>query len=154
MSLRFAAIHTASVMVAPVRRLKDPVSFRAQVKGSDDTDLWLRIGFQGRMGYLDEVLSYRIHGSNLSSDVSAMTSNGVEVHEANFARVRKTLSNLQISQYQRKIQSYRLTLAYYLGVQRKFDQAMAIFRDIFHDGGYFVAGKGIAKLLIRKNFMK
>ncbi len=146
MSLRYAAIHTVSVIVAPERLLVDPVSFRARFKGSDDTDLWLRLGAQGRIGYIDKVLSYyRIHGNNLSLDTLAMTANAVAVHEDNLLRVRERMNADQLGQYRRKIAAYQGDLAYQFERKGRYRDARAQYRRMLTQGNMTRALRGIAK---------
>lgn len=146
MSLRYAAIHTISVILAPGRLLQDPVSFRARFRGSDDTDLWLRVGFQGRLGYLDQVLAfYRQHGANLSSDNVAMTQNAVELHEDNYLRARARLRQPEMAAYRKKILAYRNSLGYGLNRAGRYADARAVYRDMLRAGPSLRALRGIGK---------
>jgi glycosyltransferase involved in cell wall biosynthesis len=146
MSLRYAAMHTISVILAPGRLLRDPVSFRARFRGSDDTDLWLRVGFQGQLGYLDQVLAYyRQHGSNLSSDNVAMTANAVALHEDNYLRAQERLRQPEMAAYRKKILSYRNSLGYGLNRAGRYADARAVYRGMLRTGPSLRALRGIGK---------
>lgn len=149
MSLRYAAIHTASIMLAPDRLMNDPVSFRTRFKGCDDTDLWLRIGYQGKMGYLDKILSYyRIHESNLSGDTITMTRNALEVMEDNFLRGRPRWTQRQRKQYEGKINSYRLDLAYSLTQKRKYAEARHTYYSVVRSGKLMGSLRGLLRVAL------
>lgn len=151
MSLRYAAMHTASVILAPGRLMKDPVSFRARFKGCDDTDLWLRVGFQGKIGYLDRVLSYyRIHDTNLSGDMVTMTQNALEVMKDNFLRGRHRWTRTQRNQYSYKMHTYRLDLAYALKAQRKYSEARKVYYSVLGSGRLNASLNGLFRLALTK----
>lgn len=151
MSLNYAAIHTDSVMLARERLLNDPVSFRAQYRGSDDTDLWLRVGAQGSMGYFNRSLAYyRQHGSNLSKNLLAMTRNAVELHEANYLLARHKLSEEERARYRRKIASYQNTVAYLLNKAGEYKEARALLADAARNGEPLQAGRGLLSSFIRE----
>lgn len=124
MSLQYAAMHTISVVLAVDRLTKDPVSFRSRFSGSDDTDLWLRVGAQGTIGYLDTTLSfYRQHEKNLSLDTIKMTENAIEVHEENFLMARHRLSKINLINYKYKISNYNFELGYKFYKENKFKKS-------------------------------
>jgi glycosyltransferase involved in cell wall biosynthesis len=149
MSLRFAAIHTASVIVAPQRLLADPVGFRERFKGCDDTDLWLRIAMQGNVGFLNRVLAYyRLHDSNLSLDTTKMTGNGVAVHEDNYLRARNRMTDQQLTAYRKKITSYQLDLGYKLNVEGEYAAAKKIYFDVLRSGRFYQPLRGICKAMV------
>lgn len=146
MSLRYAALHTDSVMLARRRLLKDPISFRIRFLGSDDTDLWLRVGAQGPMGYLDRVLAYyRQHDQNLSSDSLTMTRNAVEVHEENYLQARHRFSKSDLLDYQKKIAKYHFELGYKLNMAGKYSEAKSSYLNALRLQVDFKTLKGIVK---------
>lgn len=146
MSLRYAAIHTDSVIVAPLRLLKDPVSFRQRFRGSDDTDLWLRIGAQGSIGFLNIVLAYyRQHGKNLSFDLIAMNENAVEVHENNYLYARHILSKKQLTEYRYKIASYQRNLGYQFYRKGKFSESRLAYINAMRGGAIIQGLQGMLK---------
>lgn len=149
MSLRYAAMHTATVILAPQRLMADPISFRLRFRGSDDTDLWLRTGCQGAVGFFNTVLAYyRQHDNNLSSDKIAMTENAVRVHQDNFIRAKQFFNHNQLVQYQNKLLSYQLTLGYFLYKNKQYANAQCVYIDLIRQG-YWVSGLiGIAKNLL------
>jgi hypothetical protein len=83
-SLNYAAMHTDTIILSRERLLSDPVCFRYRFRWADDTNLWLRISSQGKIGYYDRVLAYwREHDLNTSSNGFEMAENGIEIHEDN-----------------------------------------------------------------------
>jgi glycosyltransferase involved in cell wall biosynthesis len=151
MSLQYAAMHTASVILAPRRLMKDPVSFRERFKGCDDTDLWLRVGFQGKIGYLDKILSYyRIHDTNLSGDTISMTKMALEVMEENYLRGRARWSQSEQDQYKQKIHTYRLDLAYALRKQRRYREAGDLYFSVMRYGKIGDALNGLLRMAAAK----
>jgi len=129
-SIRFTALHTATVMIAPSRLLEDPPSFRKRFGGTDDADLWLRIGFQGKIGYLDRVLSYyRKHESNMSNNELVMKEWQLDMHEDNLLRGLARMTQQEQQAYRRKIADFRLTLAY---LYRKAGQRKASLQECLH----------------------
>jgi glycosyltransferase involved in cell wall biosynthesis len=149
MSLRYAAMHTDSVMLARHRLLKDPISFRLRFMGSDDTDLWLRVGAQGQMGYLDIVLAYyRQHEQNLSSDTLAMTRNAVEVHEENYLLARSRFSENELLAYRNKIAKYHFELGYKLSTAGKFSEAKRSYLNALRLRVDYRTLKGLIKVSV------
>lgn len=112
-SLYYAAFHTQSVMLAKHRIKWDQVQFDTQFTICDDTDLWLRIGMMGRVGYLDKVLSYyRQHNSNLTRKRLIWAEDTVLLHEQHFQRVTAMMNEQQRQSYQQKIAQCCRELAY------------------------------------------
>ncbi|HRF44128.1 MAG TPA: glycosyltransferase [Candidatus Competibacteraceae bacterium] len=149
MSLRYAAMHTDSVIVAPLRLLKDPIGFRQRFRGSDDTDLWLRIGAQGSIGFLNLVLAYyRQHGNNLSFDLLAMNENAIEVHENNYLHARHFFSRKQLIQYRHKIASYQTNLGYQFYRQGRFFESRLAYTNAIRKGDIIQGFLGILKTYI------
>ena len=146
MSLRYAGIHTDSVIVAPARCLADPISFRKRFRGSDDTDLWLRIGAQGRMGFLNEVQAlYRIHPGNLSADAIRMNENGIELHRANISYAAQRMNAEQLGRYRAKINKYQTELGYKLYMVGQFGRSRAVYWRALREGALARGLQGIAK---------
>lgn len=149
MCLNYAAMHTDSVIIAPQRLLEDPVSFRKRFRGSDDTDLWLRIGFQGPVGYLNTPLAfYRQHDNNLSADKIKMTENAIELHQVNYMQAKHVLDASQLALYRKKIRSYQLDLAYFLYKKKEFSKARKVYSEIRKGGAMLKGIKGILKTYI------
>lgn len=149
MSLRYAGMHTDSVILAPQRLLADPVSFRLRFRGSDDTDLWLRVGSQGAVGFLNSVLAYyRQHDNNLSSDKVAMAENGLDLHRDNYLRAKSFFTGSQLQQYRRKLVSYQSDFAYFLYKDKQFVKARAVYSDLIKQGVIVDGLKGAAKTVV------
>lgn len=112
-SLYYAAFHTQSVMIARHRVPWQTVNFDTQFTICDDTDLWLRIGMMGRIGYLDRILSYyRQHDSNLTRKKIVWAEDAVLVHEQNYRRIESRMRAENKIAYQRKIAQCCRELAY------------------------------------------
>lgn len=153
MSLRYAAMHTGSVMLARNRLLKDPISFRARFLGSDDTDLWLRVGFQGPMGYLDRVLAYyRQHGQNLSGDVLSMARNATEVHEENYLLGKYRFSNHERHVYRKKIAMHHFEVGYKLHATGLFIAAKNSYLSSLRLTTNYKSLKGLIEVFILNLF--
>ena len=151
MSLRYAGIHTDSVIVAPARCLADPISFRKRFRGSDDTDLWLRIGAQGPMGFLNEVQAlYRIHPGNLSGDAIRMNENGIELHRANITYAAQRMTAEQLIRYRAKINKYQTELGYKLYMARQFDRSRAVYWRALREGAVARGLQGIVKACLHQ----
>lgn len=151
MSLNYAAFHTDSVIVCPQRLLADPVSFRQRFRGSDDTDLWLRIGAQGSIGYLNQTLAYyRQHSNNMSSDSLKMTENAVELHQANYLHAKHFMDAQQLKSYRKKIASYQSTLGYFYYKKNLFSQSIFVYAAAAINGMPMMAIKGILKSSIKQ----
>jgi glycosyltransferase involved in cell wall biosynthesis len=64
-------IIVSSVLVR--RSALDPMPFRAGINGCEDWDLWLRLSLKTRMAFIDDALTlYRVHGTNMSSNLRSM----------------------------------------------------------------------------------
>lgn len=112
-SLRFAALHTQSVMVARRRLPPGLLQFDEQYFVVDDTDMWIRLGMQGPMGYLDQQLShYRLHDTNITRNRKKLVNDSVRLHTLNYARVEPKLSAIEKEYYREKIARYLGELAY------------------------------------------
>jgi len=155
MSLRYAAMHTATVILAPQRLMADPISFRLRFRGSDDTDLWLRTGSQGAVGFLNTVLAYyRQHDNNLSSDKIAMTENAVRVHQDNIIRAKQFFNHHQLAQYRHKLLIYQLTLGYFFYKNKQFANAQNVYIDLISQGYWWAGLIGMAKNFLFKSLDK
>ncbi len=113
MSLHYAAVHTQSIMIAR-ERLSDPrVDFDASFVVCEDNDLWIRVAMQGRLGYLDAVLSaYRQHGSSVTRDPYRYIRESVKFHEHNRRRIDSALNDDERRQYREKLAAYLRDLGY------------------------------------------
>ncbi|XLZ68507.1 glycosyltransferase [Massilia sp. SR12] len=151
MCLHYGALHTVSVMLAPGRMAAGLLAYRAEFKGCDDTDLWLRVARQGSIGYLDEILSsYRLHGANLSGDTVTMTANAVRVHQDNWQYARTRLAPAELARYRRKIVQYQLDLAYQLSEQRRDREACAVYRQVLRGGTWLAPLQRMARLGLKR----
>lgn len=155
MSLYYAAMHTDSVIIAPYKLLADPVSFRLRFRGSDDTDLWLRIGSQGPIGYLNSTLSYyRQHASNLSSDTLRMTENAIELHQSNYLQAKNRFDENELKKYRKKINSYKLYLGYIFYKEGKHLKSIRTYTETMLNGHLIRGFKGAIKSTLFYIFQK
>jgi GT2 family glycosyltransferase len=112
-SLRYAAMHTQSVMIAAERVAPESLRFDPQFLICEDTDLWIRIGMQGPTGYLDRVLSgYRQHSSSITVDSERRCREMVGMHAHNFARIQGALDAGDARRYRAKLAGLAADLAY------------------------------------------
>ena len=106
-SVRYAAIHTISVMIAINRIDRDSINFDTQYKVCDDTDLWIRLGLKGAMIYLHKPLAnYRQHGTNITRDQIKVQEDALLLMENNFPRVVNTLKNVERQALKARITHY------------------------------------------------
>lgn len=88
-SIHYAALHTNSVMIARERISSGCLQFDTQYKVCDDTDLWIRLGLEGKMIYVDRPLaSYRQHGSNITRDRLGAQEDAIRCLLSNFQRMQ------------------------------------------------------------------
>lgn len=102
-SLVAGAIHTSSVLIAKNRLPEGIIHFDTQFTICDDTDLWIRLGLQGKMGFLNQVLSsYRQHQASITRNIEKFRRDTALLHKVNFKRIEKLLDKEQISQLRKK----------------------------------------------------
>lgn len=149
MSLRYAGFHTDSVMLARARLLDDPPSFRKHYNYSDDTDLWLRVGAQGSVGYLDIPLAYyRMHESNLSANTPVMAELALALHRANRLLATQRLSKAALQQYDKKISDLILENAWHQRKSGNLPAARELYLNALRRGRIASGLQGIAKTLL------
>ena len=153
MSLRYAGMHTNSVMLALDRLKDDPPYFRKLFGYVDDTDLWLRVGAQTSIGYIDRVLAFhRTHKTNLSADSLAMMEYGLLVHHFNRTLFTNRFSEGDLSAYCRKIAETHITCAYRYRSLGDMDRCIYHYRMAFLNGQPGHAAKGLARAFLHKFF--
>jgi glycosyltransferase involved in cell wall biosynthesis len=83
----YAGFHTITTMIARDRLPPDFVlDYDTRYKVCDDTDLWIRLGFAGRVVYLDQALShYRIHANSITSNGRVVANDIAALLEFNVA---------------------------------------------------------------------
>lgn len=112
-SLRMGALHTQSVLIAKKRLPTDTVHFDTQFTICDDTDLWMRLGLLGKIGFLNRVLSsYRQHESSITRNREKLLLDWLKLHQLSYQRVGNKLAATQLQQYRRKISLGFADLAY------------------------------------------
>jgi glycosyltransferase involved in cell wall biosynthesis len=112
-SLYYAALHTQTVMIARERVSPSLLRFDEQFLIVDDTDLWIRLGFEGRMGYLNQPLScYRRHDTNITGNKIRFATDSTRLHVLNYNRVRARLTAAERTKYHEKIASYSAATAF------------------------------------------
>ena len=71
-------------MIALDRVDRTSIVFDTQFTVCDDTDLWIRLGMQGKMGFLDRVLSsYRQHATSITRDTEKFGVDSIKLHTRN-----------------------------------------------------------------------
>lgn len=129
-SLVMGALHTQSVMIATNRLPAGTVTYDTRFTISEDTDLWIRLGLQGKMGYLNRVLSsYRQHEASMTRNREKYLMNWLQMHQHNFQRVKERLSPMQLSQYRAKISAGFAELGYFRYLQYRLGDARAAYRE-------------------------
>lgn len=105
--VHYAAIHTISVMIAVDRVPRDCLYFDTRYQVCDDNDLWVRLGLEGRMIYVDRILSfYRQHGTNI-------TRNQVKVQEDMLIYMTQAFQRVQPRMGQADQDALKARIAHY-----------------------------------------
>ncbi|WP_083518256.1 glycosyltransferase [Dechloromonas denitrificans] len=106
-SIKYAAIHTISIMIAIERFGRNNLSFDTRFQVCDDTDLWIRLGLSGQMIYLDESLaSYRQHGTNITRNQIKVQEDALILMEYNFIRISDKINQQEKKLLANRISSY------------------------------------------------
>jgi hypothetical protein len=126
-SLVYAALHTQSVLVARDRIAPNVLRFDEQFQIVDDTDLWIRLGMEGRIGYLDRCLGcYRVHSAGISKNQLRLLEDSVALHTLNYERVKGQLTRAEQAAYRGKVARYQGSLGYaYLANGRSIEARRA-----------------------------
>ncbi|MBC8007709.1 MAG: glycosyltransferase [Prolixibacteraceae bacterium] len=129
-SLITGALHTQSVLIARHRLPVGTVIYDTQFTICDDTDLWIRLGLHGKMGYLHRVLSsYRQHQNSITRNREKYLMDGVKLQQHNFQRVRERLTTAQQRQYRARIASSLADLGHLRYLEYRQRDARAAFRQ-------------------------
>lgn len=129
-SLVTGALHTQSVLIAVNRLPAGTVKFDTQFTICDDTDLWIRLGLQGKMGYLNRVLSsYRQHESSITRNREKFLLDTARLHSHNFQRVEKRLLPDQLLQLRSKVANCLADVGYVQYRQYRLRDARAAYRE-------------------------
>lgn len=128
-SLRYAALHTQTVMIARERVSPTLLRFDEQFLIVDDTDLWIRLGMEGRMGYVNRPLScYRLHDTNITRNKIRLTADSTKLHALNYGRVSARLTPPERMKYREKIANYSGETAFAQLSEGLVSEARANFR--------------------------
>jgi len=113
-SLRYAALHTQSVMIAADRIDRDILHFDEKFLICDDTDLWIRLAMRGTIGFLPEVLSYyRLHRTSITSNKEKFIRDSIRLEIENYRRVWAGFSVAERRMYRKKVSRYLRDLGYW-----------------------------------------
>lgn len=105
--VKYAAIHTISVMISIERFGRKNLSFDTRFQVCDDTDLWIRLGLSGQMIFLDRPLaSYRQHGTNITRNQIKVQEDALMLMEHNFPRIVDKISKQEEKLIVNRISSY------------------------------------------------
>lgn len=111
-SLVYAALHTQSVMIARDRVTPGLLFFDERFRIVDDTDLWIRLGMDGRIGYLDRCMScYRVHSTSISQNQLRLLEDSAALHRLNYERVKRRITKAERVAYRAKVARYSDELA-------------------------------------------
>jgi glycosyltransferase involved in cell wall biosynthesis len=154
-SLVTGALHTQSVLIAINRIPPGTVQFDTQFTICEDTDLWIRLGMLGKMGYLDRVLSsYRQHENSITRNRERLLLDTLRLHQHNFQRVKNRLSSAEMSQYKARISSCHSELGYVQYTQYRLNDARKAYRKALAWSFTQGACKGYLKTLIPKGVLQ
>jgi glycosyltransferase involved in cell wall biosynthesis len=154
-SLRFAALHTQSVMIRAERFPDDMVWFDERFSVCEDTDLWIRIGMSGPMGYLEEVLSYyRIHDANITRGRERFLRDTGLLHVRNFERVGGQMSPDEVRQYRRKISACFANLGYWHYAQYDLGEARDAYSQALQWSLRASVALALSKCFLPPNLLK
>lgn len=150
-SLAAGALHTQSVLIAINRLPPNVVSFDTQFTICDDTDLWIRLGMQGKMGYLNRVLSsYRQHDTSITRNAEKYLLDTVKVHRHNYDRVKSKLTNGQVRQLRRRIAACISSVAYLYFQKLRLKEARVAYSEAWFWSSGVTAFVGYLKTFIPK----
>lgn len=131
-SLVSGSMHTSTVMIAVNRLPADVVKFDTEYTICDDSDLWIRLGMQGKVGYLNEVLSsYRQHQASITRNKDRFLLDTARFHELNYKRVQKLLEPDKEKQLRIKVASCIEDIAYNSYQQLRLAEARAAYFKAF-----------------------
>lgn len=154
-SLVTGAIHTSTVMIAKHRLPEDMLYFDTQFWICDDTDLWIRLGMQGKMGFLNQTLSfYRQHETSITQNHERLLIDTALLHKHNFRRVNHLLAQDQLKQLRKKIAACLSDVAYCYFKQGRFSEARSRYYEALT---WFFSPKilfSIGKTLLPMNLIK
>jgi len=129
-SLVTGALHTQSVLIALHRLPEGTVTFDTQFTICDDTDLWIRLGMEGKIGYLDRVLSsYRQHAGSITRNKDKYAVDSLKLHLHNFQRIKSKLTPSQQDQYRTRISADFAALGYFRQMDCRHVAAREAYRE-------------------------
>ena len=106
--------------------------FDTRCRRHEDIDLWFRIALQGRIGYLDRVLTcYRWHDSNITRDRIGLLEDHVVVQGINYSRVLPLLAADEAAAYRARIADRYCDLAYQYSIRNRQKESRAAYRESF-----------------------
>ncbi len=93
-SIKYAAIHTISVMISIERFGRENLYFDTRYKVCDDTELWIRLGLSGEIAYINNILAYyRQHESNITRDLIKVQEDSLLLMTNNFQRIENIMTD-------------------------------------------------------------
>lgn len=129
-SLYMGALHTMSVLIALKRVPAGAIVFDTSFSIGEDTDQWIRLALQGKMGYLNRVLgSYRQHETSITQNRELYLKDTLQMWQRNFERVKQMLSLTEICQYRLKISLRFSHLGHLRYLESRFLDARLAYRE-------------------------
>jgi glycosyltransferase involved in cell wall biosynthesis len=154
-ALASGALHTATVMIAHERLPAELLKFDTRFSHADDVDLWMRLGQQGKLGYLNRQLaSYRSHENNLSRRREHLEIDTALLHKHNFARIQARLNARQRRLLRRRVANCVRSVAYVQHQKLQVPQARAAYRESLAWAPSIVALLGLAKTFIPAGLLR
>ena len=124
------AMHTSSVMIAVKRLPTGILYFDTQYNICDDTDLWIRLGLAGKIGYLNRPLSfYRQHPVSITRNQEKFLLDSVLLMKNSFKRIENLLTPEQRSKFSYRIARALGDIGYLNYRQYRHGQARAAYSE-------------------------
>jgi glycosyltransferase involved in cell wall biosynthesis len=154
-SLITGAMHTSTVMIAMNRLPNCLVNFDTKFTICDDTDLWIRLGMQGKMGYLNQdISSYRQHQTSITRNREKFLLDTALLHKHNFHRVKDFLNPDQVRQLRSRIASCIGDIAYLKYEQYCLMDARIAYREAFSWFPRWKTGLSLIKTYIPESILR
>lgn len=132
MSTNYAGMHTNTVMLR--RRLMNEAHLRfpIDVAIGEDTDLWFRLGRNGKIAYLNEKLCYyRQLGTSITRNQERWFRDLLIVHERNFRQGKVLLNQKARRRYCLRISEMFLSQGFMYWNQGRYAEARRAYRRSF-----------------------
>lgn len=149
MSTKYAAIHTQSVLIDRHKFNRDDLQFNEKFTICEDTDLWIRLAMNGKIGYLDHALSfYRQNPESITKNPIRFAEQALMFHQFNRSRILSKLDQKNKSLYAQKIADLARQAAYHYGQAGLLKQARSSSKLAFRQDAKMIDIIMLAKTFI------